>query len=52
MAPAHSRPTPDGRILRLGIDLGTGKIQIDGQHIRSMATRDEAIITPICLQGT
>ena len=56
MAPAHSdlrhlEPVPLGHILRLGIDLGTGKIQIDGQHVQNTATRDEAEIRPICLKG-
>lgn len=54
MAPAHSRPrsphVPIGHILRIGIDLGTGKIQIDCQHIQDIATRDEAEIRPICLK--
>jgi hypothetical protein len=53
MAPAHSRPlepVPSGHILRLGIDLGTGKIQIDYQHIQGAATRHEAEIKPISLK--
>ena len=56
MAPAHSHPrlrdsTPDSHVLRLGIDLGTGKIQIAGQHIQSTAARHDAVITPVCLEG-
>jgi hypothetical protein len=55
MAPAHSRPgalkrVPDGHILRLGIDLGTGKIQIDYQHIHGAVTQQEAEIKPISLK--
>lgn len=54
MAPAQRRPRPldpvaDGHVLRLGIDLGTGKIQVDGQYVQGPAARDKAIIRPICL---
>lgn len=55
MAPARSRSRHpkgalSGHVLRLGIDLGTGKIQIDGQHLQGAAAVDRAEITPICLK--
>lgn len=51
MAPAHSRlQSPEGHILRIGVDLGTGKIQIDCQHLQGADTRDTAEIRPICLK--
>lgn len=55
MAPARSRSSHpkgalSGHVLRLGVDLGTGKIQIDGQHLQGVATVDRAEITPICLK--
>jgi hypothetical protein len=51
MAPAHSRlRSPEGHILRIGVDLGTGKIQIDCQHLQGAGTRDTAEIRPICLK--
>lgn len=56
MTPAHSRlrhQKPDliGHLLRLGIDLGTGKIQIDGQHLQPGISMDDADIIPICLKN-
>jgi hypothetical protein len=54
MAPARKNPVKsdlNGHVLRLGIDLGTGKIQIDGQHIQGALTADDAEIKPVCLKN-
>ena len=53
MAPSNHRrqsPIPAGHVLRLGIDLGTGKIQVDCQHIQGTTSLHDAPIRPICLK--
>jgi hypothetical protein len=54
MAPARKNPVKsdlNGHVLRLGIDLGTGKIRIDGQHIQGSLPTDDAEIKPVCLKN-